>query len=316
MKVILVRVFSWFLSLLVVVGILGMPVVSMPKTGLQFDRDIRPILSDTCYACHGPDAKKRQANLRLDMETSALSGQTEGAVIVSGRPDQSKLVQLITHPDSTERMPPASHNRKLTTEEIALIKQWITEGAKWEDHWLYTPPQRPEPPSVNNRSWPANEIDHFIQRRLESEGITPSPTIDKQTLIRRLSFDLTGLPPAYEDVEAFVEDDSPEAYQKIVERLLDSSHYGERMALYWLDLVRYADTTGYHSDEDVSVWPYRDYVIRAFNENMPFDQFTRENLAGDLLDNSTVWQKVAAGYNRLNQTTAEGGAQAKEYLAI
>ena len=316
MKSILVRVFSWFLSLLIVVAILGMPVIAVQETGLRFDRDIRPILSDKCYACHGPDAKERKANLRLDTEVGALTGQTEEPVIVPGQPDQSKLIQRITHPDSTKRMPPASYNRELTMEEIALLKQWIAEGAKWEEHWLYTPPQRSELPPVSNRSWPENEIDHFIQRRLESEGIAPSPTTDKQTLIRRLSFDLTGLPPAYEDVEAFVNDDSLEAYQKVVERLLNSPHYGERMALYWLDLVRYADTTGYHSDENVSVWPYRDYVIRAFNENMPFDQFTRENLAGDLLDNSTVWQKVAAGYNRLNQTTAEGGAQAKEYLAI
>ncbi len=293
----------------------SLTLLAVQEKKIRFDRDIRPILSDKCYACHGPDAKQRQGNLRLDTKAGAFDRQ-ENPVIIPHKPSESLLIQRINAGDTSQRMPPASYNRKLSREDRELLAQWIEEGAAWEDHWLYNPPSRPLLPKVKDKSWLKNEVDSFVLNRLENETIAPSPRADRSTLIRRLSFDLTGLPPDYTEVKAFIEDKSPDAYEKVVDQLLASPHYGEQMALYWLDLVRYADTTGYHSDEDISIWPYRDYVIQAFNENMPFDQFTRENLAGDLLENPTTRQKVAAGYNRLNQTTAEGGAQAKEYLAI
>ena len=284
---------------------------------VSFNRHIRPILSDACYACHGPDANQRKANLRLDTKEGAFTELGGYYAITPGDPSSSKLIWRITHPDTEQRMPPPDSNRRYPSQaEIELIKKWIEQGAKWEEHWIYTPPQRSALPEVIYKEWPLTPIDYFILARLETERLKPSPQVDQRTLIRRLSFDLTGLPPNPQEVDSFLTDRSPNAYEKVVDRLLASPRYGERMAMYWLDLVRYADTTGYHSDEDISIWPYRDYVIKAFNNNMRYDQFTRENLAGDLLPNATTDQKVASGYNRLNQTTAEGGAQAKEYLAM
>ena len=283
---------------------------------LRFDRDILPILSDKCFACHGPDPAVRQANLRLDTKEGAFSAPSGYPIIVPGEPENSELVLRITHTDIDQRMPPQISNRQPTQEQIDTLIQWIAEGAEWEEHWVYNPPERVDPPTVENTAWVRNPIDAFILGRLETEGLTPSMEADRRTLIRRLHFDLTGLLPTPAEVDRFLKDESPDAYESLVNRLLSKPQYGERMALYWLDLVRYADTSGYHADENVSIWPYRDYVIKAFNDNMPFDQFTVENLAGDLLPNPTVTQKVASGYNRLNQTTSEGGAQAKEYLAI
>lgn len=283
---------------------------------LSFDRDIRPILSDKCFACHGPDPAQRQAELRLDTKGGAFSAPSGYPIIVPGEPENSELVARITHADIEQRMPPQSSNRQPTQEQIDTLIQWIAEGAEWEEHWVYNLPERFEPPTVKNSDWVRNPIDRFILGRLEAEGLEPSQSADKRMLIRRLNFDLTGLLPKPAEVEQFLRDERPDAYEALVNSLLSKPQYGERMAIYWLDLVRYADTSGYHSDESVSVWPYRDYVIRAFNDNMPFNQFTLENLAGDLLPNPTREQKVASGYNRLNQTTAEGGAQAKEYLAI
>ena len=283
---------------------------------LSFDRDIRPILSDKCYACHGPDPAQRQAELRLDTKEGAFSAPSGYPIIVPGEPENSELVARITHADVEQRMPPQSSNRQPTQEQINTLIRWIAEGAEWEEHWVYELPERVELPTVQNSAWVRNPIDRFILGRLEAEGLETAEEADKRTLIRRLNFDLTGLLPQPAEVEQFLRDERPGAYEELVNRLLSKPQYGERMAMYWLDLVRYADTSGYHSDESVSVWPYRDYVIRAFNDNMPFDRFTQENLAGDLLPNATQEQKVASGYNRLNQTTAEGGAQAKEYLAI
>lgn len=283
---------------------------------LSFDRDIRPILSDKCYACHGPDPAQRQAELRLDTKEGAFSAPSGYPIIVPGEPENSELVARITHADVEQRMPPQSSNRQPTQEQIDTLLRWIAEGAEWEEHWVYELPERVELPTVQNIAWVRNPIDRFILGRLEAEGLETAEEADKRTLIRRLNFDLTGLLPQPAEVEQFLRDERPGAYEELVNRLLSKPQYGERMAMYWLDLVRYADTSGYHSDESVSVWPYRDYVIRAFNDNMPFDRFTQENLAGDLLPNATREQKVASGYNRLNQTTAEGGAQAKEYLAI
>lgn len=298
--------------------LLGLVVALPPADAekLQFDRDILPILSDKCFACHGPDPAVRQANLRLDTKEGAFSAPSGYPIIVPGEPENSELVLRITHENIDQRMPPQISNRQPTQEQIDTLIQWIAEGAEWEEHWVYSLPERNEPPTVENAAWVRNPIDAFILQRLETEGLTPSVGADKRTLIRRLSFDLTGLLPTPAEVEQFLRDESPNAYASLVNRFLSEPQYGERMAMYWLDLVRYADTSGYHADENVSIWPYRDYVIKAFNDNMPFNQFTVENLAGDLLSNPTPAQKVAAGYNRLNQTTSEGGAQAKEYLAI
>jgi mono/diheme cytochrome c family protein len=287
---------------------------------ISFNDEVRPILSDKCYACHGPDEVPRQAGLRLDIKEGVLNDPSGFSVVVPGKPDESELVAHITSDDPDYRMPPPHANRQLTPEQIETLVEWVRQGAEWEDHWSYTPlvrdDARGEPPAVNDEAWPTGAIDHFILSGLEADGLTPSPEAERATLIRRVTFDLTGLPPTPDEVAAFLADDSPEAYETVVDRLLSSPRYGERIATHWLDLVRYADTSGYHSDELVSVWPYRDYVIAAFNDNMPYDRFTRENLAGDLLPNATRDQKVASAFNRLNQTTAEGGAQAKEYHAM
>ena len=303
-------------SLMVFALLLTMALQTPAAERLSFDRDIRPILSDKCYACHGPDPAQRQAELRLDTKEGAFSAPSGYPIIVPGEPENSELVARITHADVEQRMPPQSSNRQPTQEQIDTLIRWIAEGAEWEEHWVYELPERVELPTVQNSAWVRNPIDRFILGRLEAEGLETAEEADKRTLIRRLNFDLTGLLPQPAEVEQFLRDERPGAYEELVNRLLSKPQYGERMAMYWLDLVRYADTSGYHSDESVSVWPYRDYVIRAFNDNMPFDRFTQENLAGDLLPNATREQKVASGYNRLNQTTAEGGAQAKEYLAI
>lgn len=292
---------------------------------VSFNRDIRPILSDKCYACHGPDARARKAELRLDDREAALARRPgyDKPAIVPGSPRKSALVERITHRDPEKRMPPpekdeaGSGGEPLTERETALLIRWIEQGAPWEKHWAYEPIRRPEVPDIPHPSNPPrNPIDHFIAARLPELGLEPSPEADRSTLLRRASFDLTGLPPTVEEVEAFLSDSDPEAYEKLVDRLLASPHYGERMAVWWLDLVRYADTIGYHSDIHKRIWPYRDYVIQAFNENKPFDQFTREQLAGDLIPEASREQIVASAFNRLGQFTAEGGSQPKEYLAI
>lgn len=276
---------------------------------LSYNRDIRPILSNNCFFCHGFDKNARKADLRLDIREEALAAKA----FVPGDIEASELAKRIASNDPDEVMPPPKSERVLKPAERELLKRWIAEGAAYETHWAYAPVKRPVVPAANGQ-WPRNSVDHFVARQHEIRGLTPSKEADRRTLIRRLSFDLVGLPPTPEEVEAFMADDSPAAYEKVVDRLLASPHYGERMAMDWLDQVRYADTNGFHGDQYRSVWPYRDYVIRAFNANMPFDQFTTEQLAGDLLPDATQDQKVAASFNRLNQLTAEGGAQPKEYL--
>ena len=283
---------------------------------VDFNRDVRPILSDKCFACHGPDEKHREAELRLDVEKSAKEDRGGYRVLTPGKPDQSDLVKRIISEDESERMPPKKSGKALTPAEIELLKQWVAQGAKYQVHWAYAPPTRHPAPAVKDASWPINWADRFILARLEKEKLKPSPDADAVTLVRRLYFDLIGLPPTPEEVEAFVRDQSPGAYEKLVDRLLASEHFGERMAVYWLDLVRYADTVGYHGDQDHHASPYRDYVIDAFNRNLPFDQFTREQLAGDLLSKPTTDQLIATCYNRLLQTSHEGGVQPKEYSAI
>jgi hypothetical protein len=272
---------------------------------VQFNRDIRQILSDNCFACHGPDAKARQGELRLDVRDEALAKEA----FVPGQADQSELIKRILSDDPDKVMPPPESNKKLTAEQKELFRRWVAEGAEYQGHWAYIPPVRPQVPGE------VNAIDFLLERRLKAVGLEFSAAADRRTLLRRLSFDLLGLPPKPEEVEAFEKDQSPDAYAKVIERLLASPHYGERMAIAWLDVVRFADTIGYHSDNPRNVYPYRDYVIAAFNANKPFDQFTVEQLAGDLLPGSTLEQKVGSGFNRLLLTTEEGGAQAKDYEA-
>ncbi len=283
---------------------------------VAFNHDVRPIFSSTCFACHGPDENKREANLRLDVRESALTGGESGQpAIVPGDIARSALVRRITHHESEKRMPPRESGLSLSSRQIEILERWIEQGAEYQPHWSQIKPSRPELPGTKKESWIKNPVDRFILASLENSGLSPSPQADRVTLMRRLSFDLTGLPPEPEQVEAFLDDHGQQAYENQVDRLLGSPHYGERMAMPWLDLVRYADTNGYHTDEYRSIYPYRDYVIGAFNDNKSFSQFTIEQLAGDLLANPTVDQEIASGYNRLNQITCEGGAQDKEYLA-
>jgi hypothetical protein len=284
---------------------------------IEFNRDIRPILAENCFKCHGPDKNVREADLRLDVQEGLFGPASDGKAIVAGKPQESVVLRRIKSSDPDEHMPPADSGKKLIAEQIALLERWIASGAAWQGHWAYIVPARPEIPTVEPTSpaAPRNDIDRFIQARLGKLGLQPSAEADRVTLIRRLSFDLTGLPPKPEEVDAFVNDQSPDAYERLVDRLLASPHYGERMAVYWLDLVRFADTIGYHSDNPRNITAYRDYVIAAFNDNKPFDRFTVEQLAGDLIPMATTEQKIASGYNRLLMTTEEGGAQPKEYAA-
>jgi Protein of unknown function (DUF1553)/Protein of unknown function (DUF1549)/Planctomycete cytochrome C len=277
---------------------------------IEFNRDIRPILSNNCFVCHGPDNNRRKAKLRLDDEKDA-----HVKVIEKGDALGSEMFRRLVSEDATKIMPPPRSKKHLTKQEIQLIYDWIEQGAKYEPHWSLIAPRKHELPKVKNAGWVRNDIDRFILARLESDGIAPSPEADKRTLVRRLSFDLLGLPPTPAEVEAFVADTSPQAYERVVDRLLRSKHFGERLAVHWLDVVRYADTAGYHSDNNRDVWMYRDWVINAFNKNMPFGQFATEQLAGDLMPNATMEQKIASGHNRLLQTTEEGGSQPKEYTA-
>ena len=280
---------------------------------VDFNQHIRPILSDKCFFCHGPDKAERKGKLRLD----TAEGAKKNKAIVPENLSESEVVYRITTDDPDDLMPPAESHKTLTPHEIALIKQWIGEGAPYDSQWIYKKPVKQNPPALpaGANAKTHNAIDQFIQAELKEHQRVPAAAADRTTLIRRLSFDLTGLPPSPQEVKYFVSDQHPNAYQKLVSRLIASPTFGERMAAKWLDLVRYADTVGFHGDQNVSQSPYRDYVIKAFNQNMRYDQFTREQLAGDLLPNPTLDQKVASGYNRLNMTTEEGGAQPKEYLA-
>ncbi|MCA9265376.1 MAG: PSD1 domain-containing protein, partial [Planctomycetales bacterium] len=281
---------------------------------IDFGREVLPLLADRCFACHGPDEGTRETDMRLDTQEGLYGELDSGDVTVRpGNSDQSALYSRLVTDDEDLRMPPADSGKEVSAEEIALIKQWIDEGASWQKHWSLIAPSRPQRPSVSNESWPRNDIDWFVMARLDQEGLRPSPAADKITLIRRVTYDLTGLPPTPQEIDDFLADTSEEAYERVVNRLLESVHYGEHMARYWLDAARYADTHGLHLDNYRQMWPYRDWVIKAFNANMPFDQFTVEQLAGDLLPNPTLDQQIATGFNRCNVTTSEGGVIPEEY---
>lgn len=281
---------------------------------VDFNRDIRPILSDHCYACHGPDKGRRKADLRLDTQAGLFARTDDSTIIVPGKPNESELIERIGSDDPEVHMPPPKSGKTLSNEQVTLIRRWVEEGAAWKGHWAFEKPIRHDVPSVEEPGFVKNPIDKFLLARLQQAKLTHAPEADRATLIRRLSLDLTGLPPSKEQVRAFLADTQADAYERLVDRLLDSPHYGERMAIFWLDLVRFADTIGYHSDNPMNVWPYRDYVIRSFNKNVPFDRFSVEQLAGDLIPDGSRDAKIASGYNRLLQTTEEGGAQAKEYM--
>ena len=292
--------------LMFAISVLAVTLVAAP---VSFNRDIRPIMSDTCFRCHGPDKSSRMANLRLDLREEATKPLRNGRTpIVPGDADRSEIVTRI-FATGGRTMPPEFAHKTLTEAQKQTIKRWVAEGAPYEGHWAYQPVRRPEAPVAGN------PIDAFIEARLVREGLKLSPEADRRTLLRRASFDLTGLPPAPAEVAAFQNDKSPNAWVKVVERLLASTPYAEKQAMHWLDAVRYADSAGFHGDNLWPAWPYRDYVLRAFRDNKPFDQFTREQLAGDLIPNATVDQKIASAYNRMNRYSAEGGLQPKEYLA-
>lgn len=281
---------------------------------VDFTRDVRPLLSKHCFKCHGPDEKARQAELRLDVSERAIGAAASGKqAIVPGRPDESELVRRVFSQDENEIMPPPAARLPLTDDEKQILRTWIETGAEYVPHWAFVAPHEHALPPVQRADWPRNPIDHFVLAKMESEGLAPSPEADKYALIRRLSLDLIGIPPTPEEAQAFVEDHSPEAYEKLVDRLLASSKYGERFARKWLDLARYADTNGYEKDRVRSLWPYRDWVIGAINTDLPFDQFTVEQIAGDMLPQATVSQRIATGFHRNTMLNEEGGIDPLEF---
>ncbi len=285
---------------------------SLSAQTIQFNRDIRPILSDKCFTCHGPDAANRKTKLRFDTESGySIELRNAQHAFVPGDPDHSEVIRRITSQDKTFRMPPAYMGRdKLSDHEISLIRAWISQGAQYQPFWSFIPPQRSPVP---NPPWARNFIDNFVYAKLLTEGLKPSPEADKRTLIRRVSLDLTGIPPTPREVEAFLSDSSPIAYEKVVDRLLQSPRYGERMAFRWMEAARYGDTNGYQTDGPREMWRWRDWVINAFNTNMPYHEFTVDQLAGDLLPNPTRDQIIATGFNRNHRTNGEGGIIPEEY---
>jgi Protein of unknown function (DUF1549)/Planctomycete cytochrome C len=301
---------------LIVKGFLGLWLVlaaiclRADEGDVSYNKDIRPLLSDRCFACHGPDDSKREANFRLDLAEGEMSPfqATNGVqVIKQGDPNASELWKRLTTEDHSLQMPPAESGKKQFSDaQKELIRRWIEQGATYEKFWLFEPPQPQALPSVNENSWSASRIDQFVLATLENQQLSPKAPADKRTLIRRATLDLTGLPPTRQEIEQFVQDDTPEAYPKLIDRLLATPQYGEHMARYWLDLVRYADTNGMHHDNYRELSQYRDWVVRAFNANMPFDQFATEQLAGDLLENPTIDQQIASGYNRLHMVMDKG----------
>jgi mono/diheme cytochrome c family protein len=287
-------------------------VAAAQEASIEYNRDIRPILADNCFACHGPDSASRKADLRLDKADAA----TAMKAIIAGKPGESGVIHRINSTDPDEVMPPPATRKSLTARQKDLLKRWIASGAEYQPHWSFIAPTRPAVPQVKQPAWIRNPIDAFVLAKLEANGMTPAPEADRRTLARRLSLDLIGLPPTPELVEAFVADQSPDAYEKLVDKLMESKHWGEHRGRYWLDAARYADTHGIHFDNFREMWTYRDSVIAAFNRNTPFDQFTIQQLAGDLLPNRSMDQQIESGFNRCNITTSEGGTIPEEYYVL
>ncbi len=279
----------------------------------SFNRDVRPILASTCFECHGPDEDSREADLRLDLREGAVADLGGYQAIKPGDPDSSEVFLRIISDDPDAKMPPPDSGKSLTAEQIETLRHWIAGGGDYERHWAFVPPTLPRLPKVKQESWPRNEIDLFVLARLEAEGLTPSPEADRYALVRRVYLDLIGLPPTPEEADAFVQNPDRRAYENLVDQLLKSPHYGERWARIWLDLARYADTNGYEKDRPRSIWPYRDWVIQALNDDMPFDQFTIEQLAGDMLPGATAAQQIATGFHRNTMLNEEGGIDPLEY---
>ena len=288
--------------------------VALPDV-IEFNRDIRPLLSENCFFCHGPDKNKREADLRLDTQEGLVGSDGTGGALVPGKPAESEMFQRVTSRDEETKMPPTKSGKSLSERDIQLLNKWIEQGGQYEGHWAFRPIRANIADAADAGDSASARIDGYIAQSLAEHKLQPAPEADRITLIRRLSFDLIGLPPTTQEVEDFLADQSPGAYENVVDRLLKSPHFGERLAMWWLDLVRYADTVGYHGDQMMSVSPFRQYVIESFNANMPFDEFTVEQLAGDLLPEPTRSQQIASGYNRLGMMSAEGGVQDKEYLA-
>jgi mono/diheme cytochrome c family protein len=299
----------WLLSL---AAMAALSISVFAEEPIGYNRSIRPILADNCFACHGPDSAARKADLRIDKREAAI----ELGAIVPGKPDESELVRRILSSDPDEQMPPPGAHKKLSPEQKALVARWIAQGAEYQPHWSFIAPVRPSVPPVQDLSWPRNPIDNFVLAKLEAAGLRPAPEADRRTLARRVSLDLRGLPPDPSEVEAFVNDTGDGAYQRMLDRMLTSPEWGEHRGRYWLDTARYADTNGIHFDNFRENWAFRDWVIGAFNRNVPFDQFTVEQLAGDLLPNRSLDQLIASGFNRCNMTTNEGGVIAEEYLVL
>ncbi len=280
---------------------------------VSFSRDVRPILSSHCFKCHGFDATTREADLRLDTKESLFARHNDVHPFVPGDVVRSEAFRRIVSDDPDERMPPPSAKKDLKPAEIEILRKWIEQGAPWESHWAFSPPKKSPAPLAADDSWSRTPIDRFILEKLRAAGLSPSPEADRYTLIRRVSLDLTGLPPTPEEAEAFVRDTAPDAYERLVDRLLQSEAYGERWARRWLDLARYADTNGYEKDRPRTIWPYRDWVVKALNDNMPFDEFTIKQLAGDMLPDATEADRIATGFHRNTMLNEEGGIDPLEF---
>ncbi|WP_234865344.1 PSD1 and planctomycete cytochrome C domain-containing protein [Flavihumibacter fluminis] len=296
-----------------------MQTASVIPDSVSYNFDVRPILSDKCFSCHGPDANKREAGLRLDIEDSAfkaLQDNPSAHAWVPGKPDESDAFLRITTQDTSLLMPPLYSNLSLTSQEIAIIKKWIKQGARYEDHWAFVAPRKQAPPAIKKSAWPINEIDFFTLAAMEAKGFSPNEPADKERLLKRLCLDLTGLPPSVELMDAFLADTRPDAYERMVDQLLALPAYGEKMALHWLDLARYADSHGYQDDGYRTQWPWRDWVIHAFNENKPYNEFVTWQLAGDLLPDASMEQLLATAFNRNHKITEEGGVIPEEYRVM
>ncbi len=279
-----------------------------------FTTEVRPVFARHCLKCHGPDDKARKGNLRLDrVDAERIAAKSGKFAIVAGTPDKSEVIRRIFSSDPDTVMPPPATKNPLTAAEKDALRRWIAAGAVYREHWAFVPPVQSSLPKVEHANWPRNPIDRFVLARMEAQGLAPSPDADRETLCRRVSLDLIGLPPTPEELDAFVKDKSPDAYEKLVDRLLANPHYGERWARRWLDLARYADTNGYEKDRVRSIWPWRDWVIKSLNEDMPFDQFTIRQLAGDMLPNATTDDRVATGFHRNTMLNEEGGIDPLEF---